>query len=322
MRKLCTIIIGVAAWLSLATSANAKMVEYVSPHPVPHKFGGGFCNIDVPHVHNYPPGDPRMYREQNGQFYFVGDPTPFQYEGPRYSYYGAHPVVDAEVHFGHPVYCYMKGPHYHWYQPPPQAQFQFTGGAYWYVGNFPPAYYDERPRFAVVNEAYAPLPYVRPVVDIHVAPPMVQAQIAIGGPGWSATALVGGPPVPVIVPPLPLAPVPIPVGVGVGVGINLGGPAVIERREIIDERYHHDHGRHEGWRGPDRFHDHGHRGPPSRFVAGPAPVQRPLLSRGNEQHPMPYVQSQRPAPMRGPAGHAAGPARGPAPGRGDQNHRP
>jgi len=84
-----------------------------------------------------------MYRETNGQFYFVGDPAPFDYDGPRYSYYGAHPVADAEVHFGHPVYCYIKGPHFHWYQPPAQAQFQLSGGAYWYMGNFPRAYYDE-----------------------------------------------------------------------------------------------------------------------------------------------------------------------------------
>jgi hypothetical protein len=105
---------------------------------VPRKFGGGFCYIEVPHVHNYPPADPRMFRESNGQYYFVGDPAPFDYDGPRYSYYGAHPVAEAEVRLGHPIYCYIKGPHYHWYQPPPQAQFELSGGAYWYVGNFPP----------------------------------------------------------------------------------------------------------------------------------------------------------------------------------------
>jgi hypothetical protein len=279
MRKLCTLITGVTAWLAFAASAHAKIVEYMSSHPVPHKFGGGFCSIDVDHVHNYPPGDPRLYREQDGKFYFVGDPTPFQYEGPRYSYYGAHPVVDAEVQFTHPIYCYMKGPHYHGYQPPPQAQFQFTGGAYWYVGTFPPAYYEERPRFAVVNEAYVPLPYARPVVDIHVAPPVVQAEVSIGGPGWRANALVGGPPVPV------------PMGVGIGIGINIGGPAVFERREVVEERYHHDHGRHEGWRrnegwrGPDRFHDHGYREhgyrpAPARFRPAPGPV----FGRCNHRH--------------------------------------
>jgi hypothetical protein len=326
MSKLCTTILGFVVWLAFAANANAAIVEYVSQHPVPHKYGGGFCNIDVAHVHNYPPGDPRMYRQIGSKYYFVGDPTPFHYEGPRYSYYGAHPVVDAEVQLGHPVYCYMKGPHFHWYQPPPQAHFQLTGGAYWYVGSFPPSYYDERPRFAVVNEAYAPLPYARPQVDIHVAPAVVQAQVSIGGPGWSASAIVGGPAVPIVVQPVvPLAPLPVlvpgvPVPVPVGVGVGIGGPVVVA------PGYYHDHGRHEGWRGPERFH--GHRPPPSRFIAGPAPVQGPLLRRGNAYHPMPTIAPQpRPAPMivRGPAPaptvRAAAPTRGPAPDRGRQNQR-
>jgi hypothetical protein len=289
MRRPGTIIASVAAWLAFAPSAHAKIVEYISQHPVPHKYGGGFCNINVAHVHNYPPGDPRMYREINGQLYFVGDPTPFEYQGPRYSYYGAHPVVDTAAPPGQPVYCYMKGPHYHWYQPAAQAQFQFQGGAYWYVGAFPQAYYDDRPRYAVVNDAYAPMPYARPTVDVRAAPPMVQAQVAIGGPGWGVTAVIGGPVGPVA--PGPVAPGPVAPGpalpIGIGVGINLGGPAVVGRREIIDERYRHDH-RHEGWRGPERFHHP----PRSRYYAGRAPVDRPLLVRGNAQHPMPRVAPQ------------------------------
>lgn len=291
MRKLCTIIAGVAAWLAFSTVAHAKIVDYISQHPVPHKYGGGFCNIQVAHSHNYEPSDPRMYREIGGQFYFVGDPTPFKYEGPRHSYYGAHPVVDAEVHLVSPVYCYMKGAHYHWYQPPPQAQFQFTGGAYWYVGSFPKAYYDDRPRFAVVNEVYAPMPYVRPVVDIHVAPPVVQAEVAIGGPGWRAGAVIGAPVVPVIAPPVVVAP-PVPVGIGIGVGINVGGPVVVGAPGFVagPGHYHQDHGRHGGWRGPGPFHDRGHRGPPAHF-GGPRPVRQPMF-----HHPGPG----RPIPPAGP----------------------
>jgi len=308
MRRLSTIIAGIAAWLAFSTVAHAKIVEYISQHPVPHKYGGGFCAISVAHSHNYAPSDPRMYREIGGQFYFVGDPTPFKYEGPRHSYYGAHPVVDGEVHLGSPVYCYMKGAHSHWYQPPPQAEFQFRGGAYWYVGGFPQSYYDDRPRFAVVNEVYAPMPYVRPVVDIHVAPPMVQAEVAIGGPGWRASAMVGGPAVPVFIPPAPVIvapPVPVPMGVGINVGINLGGPAMIAGPGFVEGPYHHDHGRHAGWRGPD-FHDHGHRGPPSRFTRGPAPVGQPMFHRPAPPRPIPQM-GPRPAPMRGVA---PGPARG------------
>jgi len=318
MKKFGALIVGLTLSLAYSNVAQAKTVGYLSQHPVPHKFGGGFCTIEVAHVHNYPPEDPRMFRELGGQFYFVGDPTPFQYDGPRHTYYGAHPVAEAEAQFGHPVYCYIKGPHYHWYQPPAQAQFELSGGAYWYVGNFPPAYYDERPRYAVINEAYAPMPYARPVVDVQVAPAMVRAEISVGGPGWRAHALLGGPPAPVYVAPPPPPPPGPPIQIGVG--INLGGPPV-ERRELIEERRaHHGHGRHEDWRGPGRFDGHPSRHPPSRFIAGPAPVKGPLLQRAQPQGPGPRF-----APAPRPASHPPGaPGRGPSPSHGhsdkDRHH--
>jgi hypothetical protein len=306
------------ALAALATTAHARHVEFVSPHPVPHKFGGGFCYIEVPHVHNYPPGDPRMYREVHGQHYFVGDPAPFGYEGPRYAYYGAHPVVEAELRLGHPVFCYIKGAHFHWYQAPPHAHFELSGGAYWYVGAFPQAYWDDRPRFAVINEAYTPLPYARPVVDIAVAPPLVRADISFGGPGWAAHAVVGGPPAPVPLPPPP---------VQVGVGINVGGPAVIVDHDHGPHgRIHHDHGRHEGGRNGPHV-ERGPHGRPSRYIVGPAPVREPLLRQGRGPAPM---SRATPAPRTGPApgpqrsptqagaptrgaASAAAPTRGPAP---------
>jgi len=184
------------------------------------------------------------------------------------------------------------------------------------VGNFPPAYYDERPRYATINDAYAPMPYARPMVDVQVAPPMVRAEISIGGPGWRANALVGGPPAPIYVAPPP------PPAVQIGVGINLGGPpAVIERREYIEERRHHDHGRHEGWREPPRFGEPGRREPPARYAPVHAPVNAPMFNRAPPQHAGP--------PMRGPAstppGHTMGPpSRGPAPvapGRSNDHHQ-
>jgi len=328
MRRFCALVAGLMVSVVFVAAAQAKTVEYLSQHPVPHKFGGGFCTIEVAHVHNYPPDDPRMYRQIGDKFYFVGDPTPFDYDGPRYSYYGAHPVVDAGVQVGHPIYCYIKGPHYHSYQPPPQAQFQLSGGAYWYVGSFPPAYYDERPRYAVINDAYAPMPYARPVVDVQIAPPMVRAEIAVGGPGWGARAVVGGPPAPVYVAPPP--PPPSGPAVQIGVGINLGGPpAVVERREYIEDRRYedrryHEHGRHEGWREPQRFQERGHHPGPARYAPFPAPVNRPLLHRAQPQRPEPrFAPAPRPAPMRGPApapGHSP-PSRGPAPAaRHDDHH--
>ena len=99
------------------------------------------------------------------------------------------------------------------------------GGAYWYVGNYDPVYYDERPRYVVVNDAYAPIVYTRPVVDVTIAPPAFRGEIVAVGPGWpgrrswarpcvSAGVYVAAPPPPVV---------------QIGVGVNLGGPAVRRR---------------------------------------------------------------------------------------------
>lgn len=294
MRRICLVAVGLLAWAAFSTTAWANQVEFISPHPVPHKLGDGFCNIDVPHTHNYPPGDPRMYRETNGQYYFVGDPSPFGYEGPRYAYYGGHPVVDVQVQFAHPVFCYIKGPHYHWYQPPPQAQFQMSGGAYWYVGAFPQAYYRERPHYAVINEAYAPVVYPRPVVDVAVAPPLVAAEVSLGGPGWGVHAMVGAPVAPVMVAPPPPPGPAVQVGVGINLGVGVAAPVVVAPGGVIYEEHHghHDHGRHGGL-GP---HVERHHGRPDRFVAGPAPVRGPLFQRGRGPAPAPHYG---PAPGKG-----------------------
>jgi hypothetical protein len=271
MRRILMFAAGLALVLASAT-AQATLVHYMSQHPLPRKVGGGFCYIDVSHVHDFGPSDPRMYRQIDGQYYFVGDPSPFNYEGPRSAYYGPHPIVEANVQFGHPEYCYLQGPHYHSYAPPPQASFEQRGGAYWYTGNYEPAYYDQRPRYATVNEAYAPMVYDRPVVDITVVPPGFHGEIVGGGPGWRATAVVGGPPPPVV---------------QVGVGINMGGPPggiIVEHddgRHRGWERHdgwrggpeHHDGWRggpehHGGWRGPPEQHGGGWRGPPEQHGGG------------------------------------------------------
>ena len=175
-----------------ASAAHAESIYYVSRHPLPKRVGHGFCNIDVPHFHDYPPSDARLYRQVGGQYYFVGDPTPFGYDGPRYSFYGPHPIADVNVTFGAPTYCYLKGPHYHWYAPPPTAQFEMRGGAYWYVGAYDPVFYAEQPRFVVVNDVYAPLAYERPIIDVAIAPPAFRGEIVVGGPGWIAVARAGG----------------------------------------------------------------------------------------------------------------------------------
>jgi hypothetical protein len=266
MRRSLVFAIFLFAFAGAASAAQAEVVQYMSRHPLPKRVGHGFCDIDVPHFHDYPPSDPRLYRQVNGQNYFVGDPTPFGYDGPRYSFYGPHPIADASVQLGGPAYCYLKGPHYHWYAPPPQAQFEMKGGAYWYVGAYDPIYYSDQPRFMVVNDVYAPMVYERPIIDVRIAPPAFRGEIVVGGggPGWREGPGWRGP------------------GPGPGPGWR-GGP---ERREMVMherhdeirreeehrgwEREHEQHG--PGWRGghePGGPHGGWHGGPPGHEPGGP-----------------------------------------------------
>jgi hypothetical protein len=263
----------------IGVSAEAAVVQYLSQHPMPRRLGGGFCYIDVPHVHDFGPSDPRMYRQVDGQYYFVGDPAPFDYEGPRHAFYGPHPIVEANIQFGQPEYCYLQGPHYHWYEPPPQASFEMKGGVYWYTGTYDPVFYREQPRYVVVNDAYAPIVYTRPVVDIAIAPPAFHAEFLVGGPAWRGRAVVAAPPPPVV-------------EVGVGVGVGVGGPpggVIYEHdrgrhrgwdNDDDQGRNHgwdgHDNGRHRGWENHE--HEGGWRGPPPPERGGwrssPPPPQR------------------------------------------------
>jgi hypothetical protein len=292
MRKILMFAAGLTALL-LCVSAEAAVVHYLSQHPLPRKMGGGFCYIDVPHVHDFGPSDPRMYRQVDGQYYFVGDPAPFDYQGPRSPYYGPHPIVEANVQFGHPEYCYLQGPHYHWYAPPPQASFEMRGGAYWYTGTYEPVYYQERPRYVVVNEAYAPIVYTRPVVDITLAPAAFHGEIVAGGPGWRASAVVAAPPPPVV---------------QVGVGINVGGPPSAVYVEHDNGRHRgwerHEHEERGGWRGAPPAHGGGWRGSPQPVAHGGGwrAAPQPAPSGGWRGSPAPQPQPHGGGGWRGGGG--------------------
>lgn len=301
------------AFAGAASVAHAEVVQYMSRHPIPKRIGHGFCDIDVPHFHDYPPSDPRLFRQVNGQNYFVGDPTPYGYEGPHYSFYGPHPIVDASVQLGGPTYCYIQGPHYHWYQPPPSAQFEMKGGAYWYVGAYEPTFYADQPHFMVINDVYAPLVYERPVIDVAIAPPTFHAEFLVGGgpgwrlaPGWREGPAWRGP-----------GPGPGPGWRGPGPGPGWRGP---DRREMVM------HERHEEWRRDEEHHrewDHGHdRG----WHGGPPPGHEPGGPHGGWRGAPPGHEPGGPHGgwnAGGPPGHAGGPPPGhggPPPGNGGGWH--
>jgi hypothetical protein len=257
---------------SIAVSPDARadhqrQVRYVGVHPIPKEYGGGTCYIEVPHVHVYMVPDAKVhYRDHRGALYFVGDPTAYGYDGPKYAYDGPHPIrVDAVV--GDPdgsdpdeEYCYIQGPHYHSYQPPAviDADFKLEGGAYWWIGTPPRAYLDARPTYAKVNAYYTPMHYDRPVVVVDSPPPgWIGADVEIVPP--VAAVEVHTPGVVVESPP------PVIVNGGVGfeahvgvalpsVDLHVGGPAVIigapppERVIVVEHgKEHHDNGRHRGW---------------------------------------------------------------------------
>lgn len=172
---LCTLMWVLWALRGSSASANphvaAKQIAYTGVHPIPPADSGGFCNIEGPHVHLYLPDHADvLYRMVGGAYLFVGDPAPFGYDGPRHAYYGRHPIpVDELVGGNHrehdgELFCYLDGPHYHIYVPPPALKFVLRGDAYWYVGDWPRSYRVDAPRYQKINAIYAPLLYARPVV--------------------------------------------------------------------------------------------------------------------------------------------------------------
>jgi len=217
-------------------SAGRKQVRFIGIHPVPKAEGGGFCNIEGPHVHVYA-ANKIEYRDHRGQNYFVGDPVAYGYDGPKTAYKGAHPIhVEAVVDEPEPdvVYCYINGPHYHYFAPPEGPDFQVRGDAYFYVGTPPPVMVSARPQYVEINAMYTPIVYARPVVEVEapvgwvglradfgfvapaavvVEPPHVHA-----GVGVEVHAGVG-----VVVPPPPRIEVGVGVHVGVGGGVIVGG---------------------------------------------------------------------------------------------------
>jgi len=257
-RSSCVLVaLALALWTAPATASAGRQVRYIGIHPLPKAEGGGICYIEGPHVHVYD-ADKVQYRDHRGAHYFVGDPVAYGYDGQRYAYKGHHPIhVSVVVGDSEPddEYCYLSGPHYHYFAPPEGPEFQLAGGAYFFVGEPPHAYVEARPALMKINAVYQPLVYERPVVTVDAPVGWIGARAEFAVP---AVVVASPPPAPVVVAPTVVAPaagiridahVPMP---SVHVDIGIGAPAVIvhERPVIIEERVRvkHDHGRHRGHR--------------------------------------------------------------------------
>jgi hypothetical protein len=215
-------IAGAAGVLLLLTAgaAHAELIRFMHPHPMPPSMGKGMCHIEGPHFHSFKPHKPLLYVEVEGHWAFIGDPVEYEPEGPKYAYYGHHPIFwvegdPGEVHH----YCYITGPHYHYYAPPPDMKFKVKGGVYWWVGAHPKWYRTRYKRYRPVDRYYASVHIARPVVT--VAPPAGYVGVVIGPGGRTRVHGVVHGGVHVVPPPPPRVNVNIRLP---GVGVVFGGP--------------------------------------------------------------------------------------------------
>ncbi|MBL9003574.1 MAG: hypothetical protein JNJ46_04965 [Myxococcales bacterium] len=116
---------------------------YFGPHPMPHDHGGGFCQGNGAHAHDFPVFDRHLFRESGGYAYFVGDPGDFGYASTSYVYRGHHPLDPS--HGG--GFCYMDWVHNHWFAPF-SVSFSWNSGAFVWGGPWDTAYYASRPFYA------------------------------------------------------------------------------------------------------------------------------------------------------------------------------
>jgi hypothetical protein len=246
---------------------GGRQVRFVGGHPIPKAAGGGYCHIEAPHVHVYMPADAKVqYRDHDGYLYFVGDPVAYGWDGPRHAYRGPHPihvdVVLGEDGDDDVEYCYLDGPHFHSYEPPPvlAADFKVSGGAYWYVGEPAPAFVEARPAMVKINAIYTPIVYERPVVTVSAPPPgWIGLRFDVVTPGVVVEAAR-----PAVVVERPRPAFGVSAGFEVHVptptlSVQVGAPAVyvgggVVHRDVVyveherHGKWKHDNGRHRGWR--------------------------------------------------------------------------
>ncbi|HUS30075.1 MAG TPA: hypothetical protein VMZ53_16325 [Kofleriaceae bacterium] len=230
-----------AATPALAGKKFGKQVRFAGIHPVPKGDGGGICHIEGPHVHIYA-ANKLEYRMHDDDYVFVGDPVAYGWDGPKYAYKGNHPIQVNAVVSGSPAveYCYLNGPHYHYFEPE-QPEFKLVGGAYFYVGEPPKAYIEARPQYVEINTRYEPIVYTRPVVE--VAPPQgwIGARVDIVGPA----VVVDAPPPVVVVPARPVVEVHIPQPrLEVGIGVHVGGGVIVGPGPARHGKYKHKKWKH------------------------------------------------------------------------------
>jgi hypothetical protein len=126
---------------------------YNGPHPVDTRAAAGPAWDDASgsHSHFYPPIDLRLFSFHDGCYTFVGDPVDFGYQGQVYSYYGAHPLMDA---YGG-GWCFMVGAHAHAYRPW-SPSFVVVGPWYYWNGAYDATFWSYWPYYSYYYRSYYP----------------------------------------------------------------------------------------------------------------------------------------------------------------------
>lgn len=150
--------------------------------------------------------------------------------------------VDPALAGPAPVFCFMKGPHYHDYPQPTGPGFQVKDNVIFYVGPVPPPVAAMRPQLEPALEAeYRPYVAQRPTVVV-TPPPEWQGVIWVAPP---VTTVVAAPAPTVVVAPVAPAVIvapPVPT-------VIIGAPPPVIMM--------HGRGKGKGWRGG---HGWGHYG--------------------------------------------------------------
>jgi hypothetical protein len=129
---------------------------FEGPHPVDSNVEPGVTWDNSPgrHIHPYPPFDLRLFSQQNGCYYFIGDPSDFGYAGETYNYYGAHPIL-AGYGGG---WCFMIGPHRHFWRPW-SPLFVTVGPWFYWEGPYDPFFWTYWPYYHFYYRAHYPRYY-------------------------------------------------------------------------------------------------------------------------------------------------------------------
>jgi hypothetical protein len=139
-----------------AVQARGGGYCFEGPHPVDSTVEPGVTwdNTAGRHVHRYPPFDLRLFNQQDGCYYFIGDPSDFGYAGETYSYYGAHPIL-ASYGGG---WCFMIGPHHHFWRPW-SPMFATVGPWFYWEGPYDPFFWTYWPYYHYYYRAHYPVHY-------------------------------------------------------------------------------------------------------------------------------------------------------------------